>query len=302
MLFANRHDCALIVVNRGPECNGFDICRKCGAAFPSVERVRESKRILPPFARDAKGGFARCQHDFVESMVLGSVFNTDLVIFEMELDSSELCTEYENPWLKKACISLAEAFKLAAIDILDIDFSELCVGSRRRFSSEKAYVDIYLFDSLSSGAGYSSLLANGAAIKNMANRARRILEECDCGSSCLACLRHYRNKIYHASLDRHAALDLLDYVTHAEVRKTLMKSGRRLFEPLAEALNQERGICCDVGEDTMLVTSCKSSARVRVIPDPANKAKGNGELQLWESEIERNLPNAFDSVMDALGF
>lgn len=302
ILFANRHDCSLIVVNRGPKSEGFDICRKCGAAYPSVERARESKRILPPFARDAKGGLARCQHDFVESMVLGSVFNTDLVIFEMELDSSEVCTEYENPWLKRACISLAEAFKLAAVDILDIDFGELCVGSRRRFSGDRAYVDIYLFDSLSSGAGYSSLLANEASIKNMVDKARRILSECDCDSSCLTCLRHYRNKMYHALLDRHAALDLLDYVTRAEVRRSLIRNGNMLFGPLAEALQQESGVLCDVGEDEMLVTFRRSSVKVRAIPNIANKEKGLEELQLWESEIDRNLPNAFDSVLDALGF
>ena len=302
MLFANRHDCSLIVVNRGPKYNGFDICRKCGAAYPSVERARESKRILPPFARDAKGGLARCQHDFVESMVLGSIFNTDLVIFEMKLDSSEVCTEYENPWLKKACVSLAEAFKLAAVDILDIDFGELCVGSRRRFSGGSAYVDIYLFDSLSSGAGYSSLLANEASIKNVVNRARRILLDCDCDSSCLACLRHYRNKMHHALLDRRAALDLLDYVTRAEVRTSLIRNGNTLFGPLVEVLQQERDVSCDVREDEMLVTFRKSSLKVRAIPNIANKAKVSGELQLWESEIERNLPNAFDSILDALGF
>lgn len=301
MLFANRHDCSLIVVNRGPKYDGFDVCRKCGAAFPSVERAREARSIDPPFARDAKGNFAKCQHDFVESMVLGSVFNTDLVIFEMELDSLEVCTGYENPWLKRACVSLAETFKLAAVDILDIDFGELCVGSRRRFADGKAYVDIYLFDALSSGAGYSSLLANETAIENMVNRARRILSECDCESSCLACLRHYRNKIHHASLDRFAALDLLDYITRAEVRKAPMKKGRELFEPLAEALLQEKGISCDVGDVTMLVSSRKSSVKVRVIPNPSNKMKADGELQLWESEIEHNLPNAFDSVMEALG-
>lgn len=300
MLFANRHDCSLIVVNRGPKYGGFDVCRKCGAAFPSVERIREARSIDPPFARDAKGNFAKCQHDFVESMVLGSIFNTDLVIFEMELDSSEVCIGYENPWLKKACVSLAEAFKLAAVDILDIDFSELCVGSRKRFADRKAYVDIYLFDALSSGAGYSSLLANELAIEKMVNRVRRILSECDCESSCLACLRHYRNKIHHASLDRFAALDLLDYVTRAEVRKTPMKKGNELFGPLLEALSQERGITCEVSDSAMLVSSRKSSVKVHVIPDPCNKAKSKEELQLWESEIEHNLPSAFDSVMDAL--
>ena len=235
-------------------------------------------------------------------MVLGSVFNTDLVIFEMELDSSEVCTEYENPWLKRACISLAETFKLAAVDILDVDFSELCVGSRRRFSGGSVYVDIYLFDSLSSGAGYSSLLANEQSIGSMVERARNILSDCDCDSSCLSCLRHYRNKIHHASLDRHAALDLLDYVTCAKARTELRSRGNVLFGPLAEALQQERGVSCDIREEGMIVSSRKASVNVRAIPNIANKVRVPGELQLWESEIGRNLPNAFDSIMETLGF
>ncbi len=298
ILYANRHDCSLIVVNRGPKHEGFDICRKCGAAYPAVERAREAKRILPPYIRDVKGGFARCQHDFVESMVLGSIFNTDLVIFEIELDSKEVCTEYENPWLKKACLSLAEAFRLAAVDILDIDFGELCVGSRRRFSGTTAYVDIYLFDSLSSGAGYSSLLANSEAIAEVIERTRRILSDCDCESSCLACLRHYRNKIHHASLDRFAALDLLNYATLAEARTGLLKYGNELFGPLAEALSQERGVSCVVDKEEMAVSLRDSIVKVRAIPNPTNKIKNSNELQLWESEIEYNLPNSFDAVME----
>lgn len=233
-------------------------------------------------------------------MVIGNVFNTDLVIFEMEINSSEVCIDYENPWLKKACISLAEAFRLAAVDILDVDFGELCVGSRRRFSDGKAHVDIYLFDSLSSGAGYSSMLANGAAIENVIKRARNILSECDCEASCLNCLRHYGNKMYHTSLDRYAALDLLDYITRNEVRRLPRKSGLKLFGPLVEALTQERGISCDVGEDLMQAWARKSSVSVRVIPNPANKDRNCRELQLWESEIEHNLPNAFATILDAL--
>lgn len=300
MLYANRHDCSLIVVNRGPKREGFDICRKCGAAYPAIERTQEVKLIGPPFVRDAKGGFAKCQHDFVESMVLGSIFNTDLVIFEMELNSAEVCTEYENPWLKKACLSLAEAFRLAAVNVLDIDFDELCVGSRRRFSGSTAYVDIYLFDSLSSGAGYSSLLANGEAIKKIVEKARIILSECDCESSCLSCLRHYQNKIHHASLDRFAALDLLNYATLGEVRTSLLKCGKSLFNPLAEALSQERGVSCVIDEEEMTVSLSNSIVRVRAIPNPANKTNSSKELQLWESEIDNNLPNSFDAVIELL--
>ena len=300
MSFANRRDCSLIVVNRGPKQEGFDICSKCGAAFPSVERAREAKRILPPFARDASGNFARCQHVFTESMVLGDIFTTDLVIFEMAIDSREVCTDYENPWLKKASISLAEAFKLAAVDFLDIDFGELCVGSRRRFSGGMAYVDIYLFDSLSSGAGYSSLLADEEAISQIVSRAKEILGNCDCESACLQCLKHYHNKRQHANLDRFAALDLLRYVSDVLVRTEAVRDERLLFGPLAEALTQERGVHCSIGADVMEVTLGKNRLTVRIVSDMVNKEKDANELQFWEGEIDHNLPNVFDSIMNRL--
>ena len=300
MAYANRHDCSLIVVNRGPKQAGFDICEKCGAAFPSTERAREAKRILPPFARDAKGGLARCQHVFSESMVLGNVFTTDLVIFEMKLDSREVCTNYENPWMRRASVSLAEAFKLAAVDFLDIDFGELCVGSRRRLAGETAYVDIYLFDSLSSGAGYSSLLAGAGALEQIVSRARAIMENCDCETACLQCLKHYHNKRLHASLDRHAALDLLGYVTDGFVSTGIRKEAGHLFSPLMEALAQEPGVYCSLSTDTVEVAHGTSRLIVRAIPDMANKKASMGELQFWEGEIAHNLPNVFDSVMERL--
>lgn len=75
-----------------------------------------------------------------------------------------------------------------------------------------------------------------------------------------------------------------------------------LFGPLAEALQQERGVSCDIREEEMIVSSRKASVNVRAIPNIANKVRVPGELQLWESEIGRNLPNAFDSIMETLGF
>lgn len=299
ILYGDRHDCSLIVANRGPKRKGFDICRKCGAAFPSIDRATKAARnIRPPYARDAKGNFSKCQHDFVESMVIGSIFNTDLVIFEMELDSAEVCVEYENPWLKKASLSLAEAFKLAAVDLLDIDFAELCVGSRKRFADGHVFVDIYLFDSLSSGAGYSSLLANQKTIDELIARTEALLVGCDCEESCLRCLRHYNNKIHHRSLDRFAALDLLGYVTSGKIRSSTLKTGDILFAPLAEALSQERGVSCSVKDDLLEVSLRGFSVTVQAIPNMVNKERESVFLQLWEGEVEHNLPNAFDTVIE----
>ena len=43
---------------------------------------------------------------------------------------------------------------------LDVEFTELVTGYRLRTGSEASYVDIYLYDSLSSGAGYAVSVAD----------------------------------------------------------------------------------------------------------------------------------------------
>ncbi|MGI6034007.1 MAG: DUF1998 domain-containing protein, partial [Coriobacteriales bacterium] len=298
--YANRHDCSLIVVNRGPEKEGFDVCRKCGASYPSVDRAMLGKKIKPPYMRDAASRLSNCSHEFVESMVLGNIFNTDLVIFEMNVDSSEVCISSDNPWLRKASVSLAEAFRLAAVSLLDINFDELCVGSRRRYAGMTAYVDIYLFDSLSSGAGYSSLLANEKTIEELISRARKILSDCDCESACLHCLKHYGNKRFHQSLDRFAALDLLNYATKGKARSAVRKAPDALLAPLKEALQQEHGINCSQDGKYLVVENRKSNIKVEPIPNLLNKEQRSGVIQLWENELEHSLPNAFGEVTEFL--
>lgn len=298
--FANRHDCSLIVANRGPKHHGFDICCKCGAAYPSADaETNETKSIRPPYLRNAKGGWANCQHSFRHSVVIGSVFNTDLAIFELSINPKEVCVSYDNSWLRRARVSLAEALKLAAVDLLDIDFGELCVGTRCRFAQDRVFVDIYLFDSLSSGAGYSSLLADSTTLVELVKRTTVLLSECDCQSACLNCLKHYGNKRVHRDLDRFAALELLKYATTGIVREETRSRTSKLFAPLIEALSQEE-VSCTMRGDVLIVSAGRRKVEISAIPDMANKENRQGIVQLWEGEIEHNLPEAFNEVVRAV--
>ena len=298
--YSNRHDCSLIVVNRGASNQGFDVCEKCGAAYPSTVRSEYRRRITPPYRRDYKNALAKCDHSFVEGMVLGNVFNTDLVIFSIAVDPKKVCTFYQNPWLKRASISLAEAFRLAAVDLLDIDFSELCVGSRIRYGKKTSFVDIYLYDSLSSGAGYSSLLGNDDALSGILLRSRGILQGCDCDSACLECLKHFQNKVVHGHLDRLAALDLLDYAERGAVRGQTRRDHGSLFAPLREALLLDVGADVSIAEGRLLARSKHGEAAVNVIPDMSNKELRGDGLVFWERELEKSLPTVFRQVVKRL--
>lgn len=300
--FKDRKDCTLVIANRGPENAGFDICGLCGAAVPAQAHGTESliRGLKPPYISSANNSRAFCAHDFHHSVVIGGTFNTDMVIFQIETDAEEVCSDYNNPWLREATASLAEAFRLAAVSLLDIDFNELCVGSRRRFAGSTTYIDIYLFDALSSGAGYSSLLANEEIIDRLLGEVRSVLNDCDCDRACLRCLKHFKNKQLHGLLNRFAALDLLNYAMNGTVQSKCRQTATKLFQPLQTSLQEERVFVDRVDGMCMSVSHNGRSALIRIIPDMAVKPKSSTDLIMWESEIEHNLPTAFNTVVSKL--
>ena len=109
---------------------------------------------------------------------------------------------------KRAALSLAEALRLAVSKELDIEFSELIAGYRIRENEGGKYIDIFLYDALSSGAGYSVSLADN--IETLLQKTEEILA-CDCDTACHKCLKHYGNQQVHGSLDRAAAMELLQW-------------------------------------------------------------------------------------------
>jgi hypothetical protein len=140
-----------------------------------------------------------------------------MMVLEIKLDGKDINTNREelNHWIIPALTTFSEALRLAASQELDIDFSDLKSGYRMRFSNNTIYAEIYLYDSLSSGAGYSNRVAD--LIENVIDRTFELLDNCDCESSCPKCVRHFWNQNLHKKLDRKAALQLIKWIKTKEL-------------------------------------------------------------------------------------
>lgn len=83
-----------------------------------------------------------------------------------------------------------------------------------RTSGANPAIDVYLYDALSSGAGYSSSVAND--LNSILDEADKLLRNCNCQSACQNCLMHFRNQRVHSELDRFAGLQLLRWARYGE--------------------------------------------------------------------------------------
>ena len=126
---------------------------------------------------------------------------------------------------------MAEALRIVASKELDIEFTELVTGYRLRQNEEGAFVDLYLYDALSSGAGYAVSIES--EIYTLLKKVESYLESCDCASACHNCLKHYRNQYVHGMLDRFAALQLLHWGINNTMEPPLLpKEQFALMAPL----------------------------------------------------------------------
>ena len=145
-----------------------------------------------------------------------------MLVLELKLESEyiNISTKDLNIWIIPAITSLSEALVLAASKVLDIEFSDLKSGYRMRYEADVIYVDIYLYDSLSSGAGYANRVDN--LIDEVMDEAEKRLRECDCDSSCPKCLEHFWNQSIKPNLDRKTALELLNWVRRGILERDII--------------------------------------------------------------------------------
>lgn len=295
----------ITIINKGITGLGFNVCRKCGAAEviqPKLARIKGKKTdsdiplksVLRPYF--AAGLPRVCTHQPME-VYLGHTFETDMVVFEFALDPQQINTDYRGLWIKSAAISLTEAFHLAASRVLDIDFSDLNAGHRIHTSDDNVYVDIYLYDSLSSGAGYSSGLLG--VTEELITVAKELLEDCNCESACHTCLKHYWNQRQHDQLNRFSGLDLLLWGVLGTIHESYnVEKQSTLIIPLNKRFEVEKsGYQISIEGDSLSLNSDKSTHKIRVYPAmQVHNRIEDGCIYVSDLEIKRSLPSVFAEI------
>ena len=204
----------LLVSNTGPQKKGYLYCTKCGRieadTVPKSSILGEHSKPFP--ARDVEkicegGGLTR-------HLVLGTNFITDIALFSMRVEPPFRLKPGDST-TDVALRTVSEALARAACQLLEIEPGELVAEYRPALTqrgAEGLEAEIFLYDSLSGGAGFSSQLPQQA--KKLFQRALRIMKTCpeNCDASCYRCLRSFKNKFEHGLLDRHVGTELLEYL------------------------------------------------------------------------------------------
>jgi hypothetical protein len=202
----------LLVTNRGPRAEGYTYCRRCGRIEPSVlARSSVVAAHRKPYPDNTNPNCAGSSG--VTGLVLGTDFITDILLISITV---------EPPLLLKPGLlathtvlrTLSEAFAAAGRAILELETGEIQAEYRPALTpegKEGMEVEIYLYDTLPGGAGFSRRV--GQLGMDVFSRALSILEDCPgkCDFSCYRCLRSFRNKLEHDLLDRHLAASLLQF-------------------------------------------------------------------------------------------
>jgi ATP-dependent helicase YprA (DUF1998 family) len=242
-LLLNQKPRDLVTVNKGVGDRGFRVCLSCGLAEPEVGKGFMQSRLfskgvpqphMSPVARNRS-----CHAPVSEPLYLGHSFLTDVLLLRLKLKPPLSLFLGDTPQrsgqaARAALTSLAEAIALAASRTLQIDEGELAANWSPALGLGDAGADVYLYDLLPGGAGYTKQVQQHLPL--VLEAAERLVLRCSCTSSCYDCLRHYGNQILHTSLDRRLAAALLGWILRGEEPTLDGAEVRRAIEPLAAVL------------------------------------------------------------------
>jgi ATP-dependent helicase YprA (DUF1998 family) len=304
----------LLTLNKGAkgENSGFDVCKSCGCAAVHDNQNPKYGRHKRPYLAP---GTSECNGEF-ETVFLGYSFTTDLLLLRFQIAEpliTELSTNSVVRTLESAAQSLAEALRLAASrhKQLDLDATEFGAGYRLLPGNDEGTVglDVYLYDTLAGGAGYSELAAK--YFEEIVQDTLGVLDGCSCDTSCTECLDHFHNQHLKKLLDRKLAASLLRYGLMGVLPKIAENEEQfRLLNGLAGLLKLDGSKCEHQYEENkfpLLVSANGKSIFVRAYPALMSPEKiGDisdkraGKYLINENELRTNLPGVHAFVRNLL--
>ncbi len=295
----------LVMVNKGELSDdgndGFEVCAQCGktsfggASLGPHKRDYQIKvqRNVPPPPRLCGGRFER--------VYLGYSFESDVLLFRFPLEAPlrfDPLNRRERQPMADALQSVCEGLVLAISRVLDIDRREINAGYRFTRLDGAYLADVFVYDSISGGAGYATMAC--AVFDRVFEALETLLARCDCSASCDKCLRSYGNRLHHGALDRFLALDLVRFIRSGACPPPFSTAEQaRELHPLVQMLQME-GWRVESGES---IAATRSGQRVTLAAFPS--LLDPGAIGLCERppafafspyELSRDLPGAFAEV------
>ncbi|WP_275150598.1 DEAD/DEAH box helicase [Citrobacter koseri] len=232
----------LLVSNTGVDKDGYDYCLACGRIESSAapEELLSQPHATPFRSEEGSicpGGAAK------RHVILGTDFKTDIALFSFPLTEpfQLLPGSIEADSVLR---TLCEAMAKAACQTLDIEPGEVLAEYRPALTEKGASgneVEIFLYDTLAGGAGFSTELVNRA--RELFEHTRNLLASCpeNCDTSCYRCLQSFRNRMDHSLLDRKLGIQFIEHAFDGGYPPYPAERTRRSLDLLARDLIRQYG-------------------------------------------------------------
>lgn len=215
-----------VLINRGPEDEGFVFCSSCGASLHEDHKIlgRDQRHhrpyILENLAnksreerRNLQFGCAGQPASVPENLpvALGLRFFSDIALFRFDVSGSDGAPYFDwtTPEFRGAIMALRDAILSKLIESLELINRELNAGFRLVVYGDQAFVDIFVYDNVSGGAGLVSHIRElfpemeqflDSALDHLDGRS--CLEAKPCSRACIGCLLDFRNQMDHDVVNR----------------------------------------------------------------------------------------------------
>lgn len=222
-----------VLINSGPDGEGFEFCERCGASLheehlkPHYNKHFPNRHYRPyiishrdyslysdeerkKLQHGCPGSAVSSQEDL--PIALGLRFRTDLILFRFSLnpDGGKSIFDWSKPEFHGALMAFRDSLQVKLVQKLGLMNREISAGFRLVSSGVNNFVDIFLYDSVSGGAGLVSQVKNmnkeemleflHDAVDHLDGRT--CLEKKACSRACVGCLLDFKNKRDHDIINR----------------------------------------------------------------------------------------------------